>query len=215
MQLPACQKRRGQRSEFAPLMPSLPILFAPIALLLPLGLQGMGEPDRASVLDGQVHQQSREAEARVSALPLSEQAPAWSPIFDGVGPSTNEQVRIERGIILRISPAPGPARRNFTAELQNARPMRVVERAAGDCIDSARVGGVADRGEHLLLFMRDRRTFAARLEKGCSPRDFYRGFYMERSEDGKICVKRDRLMSRSGAKCRVEKFSELVLEPAE
>ncbi|MBX7540807.1 hypothetical protein [Qipengyuania sphaerica] len=194
-------------------MPSLPILFAPLALLLPLGMQGVGDGHEADVVDSQLSRQSHEGERRISPLPLSDQAPAWSPLFDGIAPSNNEQVRIERGIILRISPAPGPALRNFNAEAP--RPMRVVERPLGECIESARVGGVADRGEHLLMFMRDRRTIAARLEKGCSPRDFYRGFYMERSEDGKICVRRDRLMSRSGAKCQVAKFSELVLEPAE
>ena len=62
------------------------------------------------------------------------------------------------------------------------------------------------------MFMRDRRTIAAQLEKGCSPRDFYRGFYVERSDDGQLCVARDRIMSRSGAKCRVAKFSRLMLE---
>ena len=91
----------------------------------------------------------------------------------------------------------------------------MVERDAGPCIDSAGIGAVADRGDRLLLFMRDRRTIAARLEKGCSPRDFYRGAYMERSEDGRICVQRDRLMSRAGTKCQVAKFTELVVEPAQ
>ena len=93
--------------------------------------------------------------------------------------------------------------------------MRVVERKMGKCIQTAQIGGVADRGDSLVMFMRDRRTVAAKLEKGCSPRDFYRGFYMENSEDGKICVQRDRLMSRSGAKCQVDSFRELVLEPVE
>ena len=196
-------------------MPSLPILLAPFALLLPLGMQGLGDERGAEVQDPQVFTQSHEGERRISPMPLSQEAPAWSALFEGIGPATSEQVRIERGIILRISPVPGPARRSFNADVPSARPMRVVERPVGDCIESSRVGGVADRGEHLLMFMRDRRTIAARLEKGCSPRDFYRGFYMESSEDGKICVRRDRLMSRSGVKCQVARFSELVLEPAE
>ena len=62
------------------------------------------------------------------------------------------------------------------------------------------------------MFLKDRRVFAAKLEKGCSPRDFYRGFYMENSEDGRLCIKRDRLMSRAGAKCQVDSFKELVVE---
>lgn len=196
-------------------MPSLPFLFAPLALLLPFGLQGIGmEDDKPAIAENTAHQ-VQPAARDVSPLPLSEEAPAWSSIFDGVRPQSGEQVRIERRVILRISPAPGPARQNFTADVPRTTRARVVERPMGQCIDSDNVGGVADRGDHLVMFMRDRRTVAARLEKGCSPRDFYLGFYMERSEDGKICVRRDRLMSRSGAKCQVAKFSQLVLEPVD
>lgn len=192
-------------------MPSFFVLFAPFALLLPLGL--FGAPGAEQDVRGQVANQSDENDRRVSPLPLSPDAPGWSPVFDGIGPSTSEQVRIERRVILRISPAPSRLRRDFTTDLVTSQPRtRVVARPAGKCVDAASIGGVADRGDHLLMFMRDRRTIAAELEKGCSPRDFYRGFYVERSDDGQLCVARDRIMSRSGAKCRVTKFSRLVLE---
>ena len=197
-------------------MPSLPILFAPLALLLPLGWHGAGEDKDAGIPAAATSQQTRDADRKISPLPLSEQAPGWSPVFDGIGPATGEQVRIERRVILRISPAPGPARQSLTAEAPRAQQRtRIVERKMGKCVESANIGGVADRGDHLVMFLRDRRMVAARLEKGCSPRDFYRGFYMERSEDGKICVERDRLMSRSGAKCQVDSFRELVVEPVD
>ena len=90
-----------------------------------------------------------------------------------------------------------------------------MEKPAGECIITGAIGGVADRGDHLLMFMRDRRMMTVRLEKGCSPRDFYQGFYMERSDDGKLCVRRDRLMSRSGAKCQVRSFHQVVAERAD
>ena len=190
-------------------MPSLPFLLAPLALLLPLALPG-AQPAVAEDLVP-VAEQVRDSNQGLSPLPLSQDAPAWSPLFDGVAPANGEQVRIQRRVILRISPA--PARQNFTAEAAPAPVrQRIVERPAGNCVDSADIGGVADRGDRLVLFMRDRRTLAAKLEKGCSPRDFYRGFYMERSDDGKLCVRRDRLMSRSGAKCQVASFTQLVVE---
>ena len=193
-------------------MPSLPFLFAPLALLLPLALPGAQPAEAEDIVP--VAEQVRERDSRLSPLPLSQDAPAWTPLFDGVAPPSGEQVRIQRRVILRISPA--PARQNLTAEAAPAPVrQRIVERPAGDCIDSSNIGGVADRGDRLVMFMRDRRTLAARLEKGCSPRDFYRGFYMERSEDGKLCVRRDRLMSRSGAKCQVASFTQLVAERAE
>ncbi|QZD92867.1 hypothetical protein K3162_02150 [Qipengyuania xiapuensis] len=198
-------------------MPSLAAFIAPIALILPLGGLGLsvtGEPAEEPVV-----QQSRPSDRNVSALPLSADAPAWSPILDGIAPPTSQQVRIERRVILRISPAraPGPARQNLAAETTRSQqpPAQLVERKAGKCLDSARIRGVSDRGDHLLMLMRDRSMMVARLEKGCSPRDFYRGFYVERSDDGKLCVKRDRIMSRSGAKCQIDRFSELVAERPE
>lgn len=208
---------RGQRELLAPTMPSLAAIIAPLALLLPVGVLG-GFQSEAPELEGKASQ-SRQSERSLDALPLSSDAPAWSPILDGIQPKSSQQVRIERRVILRISPAraPGPARRNLTAETpRDAQPRnRVVERKADKCLDSADIRGVSDRGDGLLMLMQDRTMMVARLEKGCSPRDFYRGFYVERSDDGKICVNRDRIMSRSGAKCQIERFSELVVERAE
>ena len=193
-------------------MPGLPFLFPPLALLFPLALSGVQPAEAEEIVP--VAEQAREHDSRLSPIPLSQDAPAWSPLLDGVAPSNGEQVRIQRRVILRISPA--PARQNLTAEAAPSPVrQRIVERPAGNCIDSVNIGGVADRGDRLVMFMRDRRTLAAKLEKGCSPRDFYRGFYMERSEDGKLCVRRDRLMSRSGAKCQVASFTQLVVERVE
>lgn len=195
-------------------MPGLFVIFAPFALLIPLGWFGVlpPEPDMREP----IAQQAPKGGKSLSSLPLSEQAPAWSPVFEGIGPSNSEQVRIERRVILRISPAPSRLRQDLFPETVTNQPRaRVVARPAGKCVETANIGGVADRGDHLLMFMRDRGAIAARLEKGCSPRDFYRGFYVERSDDGQLCVDRDRIMSRSGAKCQVERFSRLVLERTE
>lgn len=208
---------RGERELFAPVMPSFAAIVAPLALVVPFAAFGLPLPDRSEIEP--VAEQSRQSDRNLSALPLSSDAPAWSPILEGIEPPSSRQVRIERRVILRISPArpAGPARQNLTAEAsRDEQPRsRLVERKAGKCLDSARIRGVSDRGDHLLMLMRDRSMMVARLEKGCSPRDFYRGFYVERSDDGKICVKRDRIMSRSGAKCQIDRFSELVVEQAE
>ena len=193
-------------------MPSLPILFAPIALLLPFGWH---YADDRHISDADVTaQQTRDEGKGTARLPVSREAPAWSPIYDGIFPPKAEQVRIERRVVLRISPARTSPRQSLVDNAEPERKMRVVERDAGKCIDSSRIGAVADRGGRLILLMRDRRTIAVRLEKGCSSRDFYHGAYMERSEDGRLCVQRDRLMSRAGAKCQVARFTELVVEPA-
>ncbi|MBX7534175.1 hypothetical protein K3175_00730 [Qipengyuania sp. GH1] len=182
-------------------------------LLLPLTVETGADPSAEEVRPEQA-QQIRDR--RMSPLPLAREAPAWSPLFEGIGPSTNEQVRIERRIILRISPARGPVRQNLTASSSQASPRRrLVERPYAKCVDSEDIGGVADQGDRLAMFTHDRRTLLAKLEKGCSPRDFYRGFYMERSDDGKICINRDRLLSRAGAKCQVTRFTQLAVEPVD
>ena len=192
-------------------MPILPFLLAPLALLVPLGLAGV--PAQKVAVDAGTAQHTEDRDAPLSALPLSDRAPGWQSVFEGAAPRKQSQVRIERRVILRISPAPGPIRQNLNAApVQSPTRTRITERPAGKCIESASIGGVADRGDRLLMFLKDRRVFAAKLEKGCSPRDFYRGFYMENSEDGRLCIKRDRLMSRAGAKCQVDSFKELVVE---
>lgn len=191
-------------------MPSLPVLLAPFALLLPFGL---APAEEGGPLADQISRQSLPAKQPVSALPLSERTPGWSPLFDPARPDNANQVRIERRVIIRISPAAaGHIRQSFAPQDQRARPAprRLVERPHGNCIESEKIAAVTTRGERLLMFLRDRQMVTAQLENGCTPRDFYQGFYMERSEDGKLCIRRDKLLSRSGAKCEVARLRRLV-----
>lgn len=190
-------------------MTNLSALLAPLALMLPFGIvPATGDTPE----DRQVWQQAKPAKPPVTPLPLSDRAPGWSPLFDAGQPATANQVRIERRVIIRISPAPGHVRRSLTAEPSRRAPAppRLVERPHGDCLDSADIAAVSTGGARLLIYMRDRALITAQLENGCSPRDFYQGFYMERSSDGKLCVRRDKLLSRSGAKCEVAKLHKLV-----
>lgn len=112
------------------------------------------------------------------------------------------QVHIEQRVIIRIAPRPAQ---------QQPMPRRLTEQPAGDCVPVAGIGGVEPtRGNRLLLFMRDRRVMTAELTEGCSAEHFYAGFYMERSPDGQICVRRDHLHARDGSNCRVTSFRRLV-----
>lgn len=124
------------------------------------------------------------------------------------------QVRIERRVIVRISPRPSQARQNLTAtSIPQTTAPRLISRSGDNCVPLSSIAGVTARNEnHLLLFMRDRRLMTARLEKACSAREFYAGFYLERPEDGQLCVERDDLHARSGAKCSISEFRHLVRE---
>ncbi|MEE3218241.1 MAG: hypothetical protein VX247_08095 [Pseudomonadota bacterium] len=182
-----------------------------MSLLSPLVslLIALGSP-QADAGDTTVRHAPLESEAEAADDSLSRRSIDWRGFLDPRTVPVANQVRIERRVILRISPQPSAMRRGFTAELPRQAPVRMAERPHGDCVSAAEIVGVADRGSRLVMYMRNRQIISAELEKACSPRDFYLGFYVERNDDGKLCVGRDRLMSRAGAKCRVSDFHRLV-----
>ena len=88
---------------------------------------------------------------------------------------------------------------------------RFEERRIGKCLPVSGIAGVQTNGEEgLLLYLRDRRMVSASLERSCRSRDFYSGFYVARNGDGRLCVDRDSLQSRSGANCKLTRIRELV-----
>lgn len=137
------------------------------------------------------------------------------PVSDSFRPETENQVRIEQRITIRISPraaSPAPPQRPFLMDMQNRLPPRLAERHFGKCLPIAGIAGVQVGDNRLMVFLRDRRTVSLGLEKSCRAQDFYSGFYVERNADGQICVDRDRLQSRSGANCALTKLRQLVEE---
>lgn len=128
---------------------------------------------------------------------------------------TAMQVRIEQHIIWRVSPMPGPARQNLTALAPQAQAApRLTERRMDKCIPMSWIaGGQPQAGSRLLLFLRDRRLVAADLERACTARDFYSGFYVDKPDaDGRLCAGRDRILARSGARCSISSFRLLVAD---
>lgn len=139
----------------------------------------------------------------------------WRRLADGFAAPNAAQVRIEQHIIWRIAPMPGPARESLTAIApKTPSAPRLVERKMGDCVPMAWIaGGRPQSGSRLLLFLRDRRLVAANLEKACSARDFYSGFYVDKpNPDGRLCADRDRILARSGARCEISSFRLLVAD---
>lgn len=124
-------------------------------------------------------------------------------------PPAAEQVSIEQRVTIRINPRPAPTRMGLPF-MDEASP-RFMERKLGKCVALNGISGIQPvSGDKLLLIMRDDRLITARLEKGCQARAFYSGLIVNRAADGQMCIQRDALMSRSGAKCQVIAFRELV-----
>ena len=184
-------------------MHSLFALAAPLALMLPLVAEGVVAP----------------AEGRPASAPAPECAAAEPPEGQPVNPltalrqsSTARQVRIEQRVVVRIAPQSPSTRRDLMADLpQREIAPRFEERGKEKCVALDGIAGVqTGSGNRLVLFMRDQRMISVNLEKSCHARDFYSGFYVERHKDGRLCVGRDKLQSRTGARCEVEVMRQLV-----
>ena len=134
----------------------------------------------------------------------------WRDMAETIRPESAEQVRIEQGLIIRITPL-GPTREMLADLPQTPLATRFRERKVGKCVPVAAIAGVQIGGDdRLMLFMRDQRMIGASLEKACRARDFYSGFYLERNGDGQLCVDRDMIHSRSGMSCSLSRLRQLV-----
>jgi hypothetical protein len=193
-------------------------LLAPLALLLPAA--GAIEPVRDGTGHAAAPVQSAEAAPNRFALPAESQVQkldlADMTFFQLISRSfqiePQNQVRIEQRVTIRIAPRPQALQPNMLMDLPTRPlPRRLAERDFRRCLPIAGIAGVeVSNDNRLILYMRDRRVLSAGLERSCSARDYYSGFYVERNSDGQICVKRDSLLSRSGANCKLSRIRQLV-----
>ena len=186
---------------------------APLALLFPAS---MADAPRVPWEADETRAQFSPDESGTSARPLSFDPASAAPLdilSDSVRPTDREQVRIEQSVTIRISPRRAASERDLLAALpRGARSSaHIEERKIGSCLSAQGIVGVQTGDDNnLLLFMRDRRIISVALEKACSSRDFYSGFYIERHSDGQLCAKRDQIHSRAGAKCKLKQLRQLV-----
>jgi hypothetical protein len=188
-------------------MDSLFALAAPLALLLPLVAPGGEETGDERPRSGASAPQC-DAAAAAGDTPV-----ALNPLSALRESAIARQVRIEQRVVVRIAPQPSAVRQNMLAEMpQRPQPQRFEERGKEKCVPLDGIAGVqTGSGNRLVLFLRDRRMMSVALEKTCRARDFYAGFYVEKNKDGRLCVDRDKLQSRTGARCEVETMRQLVM----
>lgn len=60
------------------------------------------------------------------------------------------------------------------------------------------------------LVLRGGYRMRARFAASCPGLDYYSGFYLVPSADGKICADRDAIRDRAGGECAIDKFRKLV-----
>lgn len=203
------------------------ILFAPLMVLLPAAGSVAAGPDLSSDSASGESDARRASDAGQGLLPPAPASPiavagpgeggeAGERVFrfvvDGLRMQEARQVRIEQRVTVRVIPRSAPVQRNMLMDLPDREiAARFEERKIGKCLPASAIAGVQARGSNqLLLFMRDQRIVAADLERSCRSRDFYSGFYLARSNDDRLCVDRDMLLSRSGANCKLTRLRQLV-----
>src|SRR5919106_979769 len=82
-----------------------------------------------------------------------------------------------------------------------------------DCIAATRlIGATLLRQNSVDLILRDNSRVRARLQRSCPALDYYRGFYINATADGRICADRDSIRSRAGGECQIDQFRSLSPE---
>ena len=120
------------------------------------------------------------------------------------------QVRVDQRVIIRL-PSPASAPAAVGAQRQSVAKLKYKEQKIGKGLWVDKLGGSRPGPDRTLeLLTRDGTLIRAYLGEGCLAREFYAGAYMERSYDGKLCVDRDLLHARTGAKCEIDKFRLLI-----
>jgi hypothetical protein len=198
-------RRAGLRIAFVVdvLMPGLAHAFVATVALI----SAASGPDVSFPRHGSAHLSA----SLPSAMPTVPQpGGADRAISDAIDDDGWSQVRIEQRLIIRIAPGmgremplPGPPPMPY-----NGAPRL---RRGPNCVPMNLIGATAatSSDRQIVLLLRDRRQLVANLEKSCSARDFYVGFYAERSSDGMLCARRDMIHSRAGATCGITRLQEI------
>ena len=109
-----------------------------------------------------------------------------------------------RHIIIRV---PSGARQIAPA---GASLIKWRESAGPNCIPATRlIGATLLRQNSVDLILRDNSRVRARLQRSCPALDYYRGFYINATADGRICADRDSIRDRAGGDCQIDQFRAL------
>lgn len=113
------------------------------------------------------------------------------------------QITVRQRIIIRV---PEGDRRVVTA---GSSLIRWRESDGPRCVQARQIVGATLGGSSVDLIMRDNSRIRARLGQRCAGLDYYRGFYVNATEDGRICADRDVIRSRMGGRCEISEFRNL------
>lgn len=120
-------------------------------------------------------------------------------VAQAVSPTMWAQLTVRRTIV-KVPALPRP-------RIAPAKPIKWKEGKAPRCIPMRALAGAAITARDSVdLVLRGGGRVRAKLERSCGGLDFYRGFYVKPSADGKICADRETIHDRSGAQCEITVF---------
>ena len=124
-------------------------------------------------------------------------------------PRVVTEVIIQRQLIIRVPRL--PAGRSPAAATPIPSPMRWKEKKADKCVPLVDLAAASIVGAGSVdLILNGGKRLRARLDDDCPALDFYSGFYVRMTSDGKVCANRDAIRARSGGECRIRAFRALV-----
>jgi hypothetical protein len=112
------------------------------------------------------------------------------------------QIQVQRTEIIRVRPAAPPA---------NRKPMKWKEKGAPPCVAwSTIAAAMVSSPSTIDIVIRGGTRYRVKLERSCQAIDFYSGFYVKATRDGRVCEDRDSIHSRAGGECVIDTFKTLV-----
>jgi len=133
-------------------------------------------------------------------------------------PQRMAQVTIREQVIIRVqtqSPSAAlTAPRESRSRLLPSAPIRWREKKAPRCVALNTLAGASvTQADAVDLVLRGGERLRAKLDTTCRALDYYSGFYLKPTGDGKMCAERDTIHDRSGSQCEITSFRRLVPEP--
>ena len=127
---------------------------------------------------------------------------ALGPAALGMSGVQLAQLTIRQRVVIRVQ------------TLQAAPPPRTLWREKGGpkCVDMADIQGAAIVAPQSVdVILRGGTRLRVRFAATCPALDYYSGFYIAPTRDGRICASRDVVRDRAGGECAVDKFRKLTL----
>ena len=114
-------------------------------------------------------------------------------------PAELAQLTIEQSLIVRVPRHTPP------------KPLKWKSKKGPKCVAMSAIAGAAVVADDAIdLALRGGQRLRAHFSSRCPALDYYSGFYILPTNDGRICAGRDMIGTRAGGQCEIQRFRKLV-----